>query len=67
MPDFIIEVYELHSQKYRVEGVSSKEEAIQIYEDGEAEFVDNAIEYIEPAELYSRDGLPPAIRSVEEV
>ena len=67
MASFEIEVYELHIQKYLVEDVASKEEALKAYEDGEATIMDDEDEYVESAEQYSRDGLPPSIRSVEEV
>jgi hypothetical protein len=54
MATFEIEQYELHVQKYRVEA-DSEAEAIAKLLDGEAEAVDNSLEYIEVAEDF---GLP---------
>jgi hypothetical protein len=49
MPVYEIEQYELHTQKFRVEA-ADEAEAIAKLLDGEAEAVDNALEYIEVAE-----------------
>lgn len=49
MPIFEIEQYELHTQKFRVEAVDEAE-AIAKLLDGEADAVDNGLEYIEVAE-----------------
>ena len=49
MPTFVIEQYEIHTQTYRVEA-SSEAEAIKILFDGEADPMDNGIEYIEVCE-----------------
>lgn len=49
MPVFEIEQYELHTQKFRVEA-KDEAEAIAKLLDGEAEAVDNGLEYIEVAE-----------------
>jgi hypothetical protein len=54
MPTYEIEQYELHVQKYRVEA-TTEAEAIAKLLDGEAEAVDNSLEYVEVAEDY---GLP---------
>ncbi|HUW47675.1 MAG TPA: hypothetical protein VMW36_02900 [Patescibacteria group bacterium] len=66
MADFIIEAYELHAQKYKVEGVEDKTAALQAFQDGEATCMDNEGEYIELADRYNGAGLPPAIRDIEE-
>lgn len=65
MARFIIEVYELHTSEYAVEA-NSREEAIQKYNDGEAESVDNTTDYLQVAERYHGDFCPDGIRSVEE-
>ena len=54
MPIFEIEQYELHSATYRVE---AKDEAHAIARllDGEADLIDNSLEYIEVADDY---GMP---------
>lgn len=65
MARFVIEVYELHKSDYVVEA-NSKEEAIQKYNNGEADQVDDSTEYIEVAERYHGDFCPDGIRSVEE-
>jgi hypothetical protein len=49
MPVYEIEQYELHTQKFRVEA-KDEAEAIAKLLDGDAEAVDNALEYIEVAE-----------------
>jgi hypothetical protein len=54
MSTFEIEQYELHIQKYRVKA-ASEAEAIAKLLDGEAEAMDNGLEYIEVAEDF---GLP---------
>ena len=54
MPTFEIEQYELHTMKYRVEA-SNAAEAIKKLFDGEADAVDNGLDYIEVAEDF---GLP---------
>lgn len=54
MPMYEIEQYELHVMKYRVEA-KSEAEAIAKLLDGEAEPVDDSLEYIEVAEDF---GLP---------
>lgn len=54
MPMYEIEQYELHISKYRVEA-SSEAEAIVKLLDGEADPVDNSLEYIEVADDF---GMP---------
>lgn len=54
MPTFEIEQYELHTMKYRVEA-NNEAEAIRVLLDGEADPVDNSLEYIEVAEDF---GMP---------
>lgn len=54
MPTFEIEQYELHTMKYRVEA-HSEAEAIKKLLDGEADPVDNSLEYIEVADDF---GMP---------
>lgn len=54
MPTFEIEQYELHSQKYHVEA-DSEADAIKRLFAGEADAVDNGLEYIEVADDF---GLP---------
>ena len=49
MPVYEIEQYELHTQTYRVEA-NSRAEAIVKLLDGEADPVDNSLEYIEVAD-----------------
>ena len=49
MPTFVIEQYEIHTMKYRVEA-NSEAEALKILLDGEADAMDNSLEYIEVAE-----------------
>jgi hypothetical protein len=49
MPIYEIEQYELHTQKFRVEA-ADESEAIAKLLDGEADAVDNGLEYIEVAE-----------------
>ena len=49
MPVYEIEQYELHTQKFRVEA-ADEAEAIAKLLDGEADAVDNGLEYIEVAE-----------------
>ncbi len=54
MPEYEIEQYELHVMKYRIKA-KDEAEAIRRLLDGEAEAVDNGLEYIEVAEDF---GLP---------
>ena len=54
MPEYEIEQYELHVMKYRVQAESEAEAIVRLL-DGEAEAVDNGLEYIEVAEDF---GLP---------
>jgi type III secretion system FlhB-like substrate exporter len=54
MPTYEIEQYELHAMKYRVEA-DSEAEAIAKLLNGEADPMDNSLEYIEVADDY---GLP---------
>ena len=49
MPTFVIEQYEIHTMKYRVEA-NSEAEAIKMLFDGEADPVDDGLEFIEVAE-----------------
>jgi hypothetical protein len=49
MREYEIEQYELHVQKYRVEAASEAEAVAKLL-DGDAEAVDNGLEYIEVAE-----------------
>ena len=49
MPTFEIEQYEIHSQTYRIEA-KTEAEAIKQLMDGEAEAVDNGLEYVQVAE-----------------
>jgi hypothetical protein len=49
MPTYEIEQYEIHVQKYTVEA-ATEAEAIAKLLDGEAEPVDNSLEYVEIAE-----------------
>jgi hypothetical protein len=51
---FEIEQYELHTERYRVEA-NSEAEAITRLFNGEADPVDNSLEYVEVADEY---GLP---------
>ena len=54
MPIYEIEQYELHTTKYRVEA-DNEAQAIARLLDGEAEPVDNSLDFIEVADDY---GLP---------
>lgn len=54
MPQYEIEQYELHVMKYRVQAENEIEAIIRLL-DGEAEPVDDGLEYIEVAEDF---GLP---------
>lgn len=54
MPEFKIEQYELHVMKYRVQAENEAEAIVRLL-DGEAEAVDNGLEYIEVADDF---GLP---------
>lgn len=54
MPTFEIEQYELHTAKYRVEAASETEAIAKLFA-GEAEAVDNSLEFIEVADDY---GMP---------
>ena len=54
MPTYEIEQYEIHAMKYRIEA-ASEAEAIAKLLDGEADAVDDSLEYIEVAEDF---GLP---------
>jgi hypothetical protein len=54
MPTFEIEQYELHVQRYRLEGADEAEAVVKLL-DGEAEPIDNTLEFIEIAEDF---GLP---------
>ena len=56
MAKFIIEQYELHSQKYAVEA-DNKVEAIKALFDGQADVIDNGMSYIAVAHDYSQPGL----------
>ena len=49
MPTFEIEQYELHAQTYRIEA-AAEAEAIKRLLDGEADAVDNGLDYIEIAD-----------------
>lgn len=58
MPEYLIEQYELHTQSYRVEA-DGEAQAIQKLLDGQAQPVDNGLEFIEvvddlglPADTY---------------
>ena len=54
MPMYEIEQYELHTSKYRVEANSEAEAIVKLL-DGEADLVDNSLEYIEVADDF---GMP---------
>jgi hypothetical protein len=54
MPTFEIEQYELHVMKYRIEADNEADAVVKLF-DGEAEPVDNSLEFIEVAEDF---GLP---------
>ena len=54
MPVFEIEQYEVHAQKYRVEA-RSEAQAIKKVFDGEADAVDNGLDFLE---VYEDLGLP---------
>jgi type III secretion system FlhB-like substrate exporter len=51
MPVFEIEQYELHTERYRVEA-NSEAEAITRLFNGEADPIDNSLEFIETADEY---------------
>lgn len=54
MPTYAIEQYELHAMTYRVEAANEADAIVKLL-DGEAEAIDNGLEYIEVADVY---GLP---------
>ena len=54
MPQYEIEQYELHCMKYIVEA-DSEAEAVRMVLEGDADAVDNSLEYIEIADEY---GIP---------
>jgi len=54
MPVYQIEQYELHTQTYRVEATTEAEAIVKLL-DGEADPVDNTLEYVEIAEDF---GMP---------
>lgn len=54
MPVYEIEQYELHTQTYRVKAASEAEAIVKVL-DGEADPVDNTLEYVEVAEDF---GMP---------
>lgn len=54
MPEYEVEQYELHVMKYRVQAENETQAIIRLL-DGEAEAVDNGLEYIELAKDF---GLP---------
>jgi hypothetical protein len=49
MPVFEIEQYELHVQKYRVEAADEADAIAKLFQ-GEADPIDNSLEFIETAE-----------------
>ena len=49
MPKYEIEQYEIHTTKYRVEANSEAEAIVKVF-DGEAEPVNDSLEYVEIAE-----------------
>lgn len=51
MPTFEVEQYEIHSMKYQVEASSEAEAIIKVLA-GEADAVDNSLEFIEVAEEF---------------
>jgi hypothetical protein len=55
MPTYDIEQYELHVQKYRVEDAADEADAIAKLFQGEADAIDDSLDYIEVADEY---GLP---------
>ena len=65
---FIVERYELHTQKMRIEA-SCEAEAIKGVMEGEGDIVDNGLEYIETADEYgmSRDENPELADTVEQL
>ena len=67
MPKFIIEQYELHSQKHEVEADSVAEAIIKLF-DGDGTPVDNGLEYIEVAEDYAQADLfsPDQLEKINE-
>ncbi len=54
MPTFEIEQYELHIMKYQIEAKNEADAIVKLL-DGEAEPVDNSLEFVEAADNY---GLP---------
>ena len=55
MPTYLIEQYELHVMKYRVEADSEVEGVVKLF-DGEAEPVEQSQEFIEVADNYGMPG-----------
>lgn len=54
MPTYEIEQYELHVQKYRVEAADEADAIAKLFQ-GEADAIDNSLEYVEVADEY---GMP---------
>jgi hypothetical protein len=52
MPLYEVQQYELHVQKYRVEGAVDEADAIARLFNGEADPIDNSLDYIEVADKY---------------
>ncbi len=44
---FCVEIYEVHSSKYNIPEKCGLKEAIESYEDGESEAIDNSTSYIQ--------------------
>lgn len=68
MAKFIVELYELHTQKVEVEA-DSKAMAVVAALSGEGDMMDNELEYIEGADEYgmSRDEDPELADEVEQL
>jgi hypothetical protein len=49
MPEYEIEQYELHTSKYRVTAANEAEAIWKLF-DGEGEFIDNSMDFIEVAD-----------------
>lgn len=67
MPEFIVELYELHAQKYKI-NAANKADAISKVLEGEAEpmvfgldFVENGDQYGQPVEELLEDESPEVI------
>jgi len=61
MAEYTIEVYEVHVQKFTVEA-KNRVDAIKMFMAGQADSVDDSLEYLELCEHANIDGLKPDLQ-----